>query len=210
MSIRWDLNLEDSARKAILVEPPRFKALTEQILAQMTILCYHKDPCHEEAEYDRAIFCVQVGRTLFDWFFNSRNGYRAAYYVSEKRGLQANADFINALTPTLLAWRKSADNPDDEFIAKSLEPRSAKVWLAEHERGLCPRCNGEWTEPRLGQVDICNDRWELGDDLSSRRGRTAPLGTKLIVFGAFVNGGEPFITSRKISRAADLHKYGWT
>ena len=46
----------------------------------MTVLCCHDGPCRDvpQPQYRRVVDCVAVARPLFDRFFNSYHGYRAA------------------------------------------------------------------------------------------------------------------------------------
>jgi hypothetical protein len=53
-------------------------------------------------ELGELVYCIGIGQPLFDRFYNSVNGYRAAYFVSEETGLEANAAAVEALRPILL------------------------------------------------------------------------------------------------------------
>ena len=45
---------------------------------------------HRVALFRRPVYCISVAFPLFDRFFNSRQGYRGAYFRSPYEGLEAN------------------------------------------------------------------------------------------------------------------------
>jgi hypothetical protein len=155
---------------------------------------------------------VRVGQPLFDRFFNSKHGYRAAYSRSPHEGLHANSLLLCSLSPSLLASERTCDCPESPaFIRESLTSESAKAWLAEPKPGLCPECDGEWVSPPAGLTEIRNGRWEVGVCQNALWGRTAPYLTMIRLFGAFLNDElDEFIPSRKRRRAWDIHERGWS
>jgi hypothetical protein len=208
---RWELapSLGNDRLKK-LAAPPPFEAIVEEIKKGMEVLCCDVDPCGDADGFERVVYCIKVCPTLFDLFFNSKTGYRASYYHSPYYGLRANDYFIQALLPALVATDQTTGVKTVQFIKESLTSPSAKVWLAEPQRGLCSRCNGEWKEPKDGTAEILNDRWEHGDSSNARRGRKAPFFTKIRVLGAFMNARyDEFVPERKRHRAKDIHERGW-
>jgi hypothetical protein len=210
---RWDYELSlNNDRAKILREAPPFEEITEEIKRKMEILCFHSDECSDDNTFQRAVYCIQVDEKLFDWFFNSENGYRAAYFRSPTEGLNTNQHFIESLIPELLASDKTTQNTDKEFIEESLKSPSAKAWLAEENGFDCSFCEAEWNNPPIedeNKVEIANNKWEDKED--PKYGRKAPELTKIRVFGAFLNKHyDVFIPSRKRFRSEEIHDKGWT
>ena len=188
----------------------------------MTVLCCHEDPCDRGpggtaadgrgvAPFRRPVYCISVARRLFDRFFNSRHGYRGAYFRSPYQGLQANDLLMRTVAPRLIVADPSGDGAalGTAFIEASLTSLSAKAWLTE-QNGFCPLCAGEFLS-RSDDGEIVNGRWELGTSVQSRYGRRAPYLTKIRVMGAFLNDGyDEFIPTRKRRRHRDIHEWGWS
>lgn len=176
----------------------------------MHVLCCHPEPCDVANGFERIIYCVRVDRALFDLFFNSREGYRAAYYRSPFEGLAANSQALEMLTPKLVASDASSGQRTQQFIEESLLSPSAKIWLAEPEHGFCSLCSGEWSNPTEHGAEVLNGRWECDPHDNAVKGRKAPYFTKLRIFGAFVNYRfDEVIPERKRFRAQHIHKWGW-
>jgi len=199
-------------RASALLAPSSIGAIANRVAAEMTIACCHFQTCDEHSDFGRIAYCVCVSDDLFDLFFNSPHGYRGAYFRSPGEGVDANAAFIGALMPKLLA--SSADGASEEELTRireSLLSPSAKAWLAENGVGLCPKCDGEWGCPTDAHADIVNGRWEYGESGPQCSGRKAPLLTKIRVFGAFVDDrNNEFVPARKRHRARDLYMWGWS
>lgn len=186
----------------------------------MEVLCFHPDYLQENSEdnyqYDRPVYCIEVGNELFDWFFNSKNGYRAAYFRSPSDGLKANQQFIESLIPELLASDKTTPIFDKKFIKKSLKSPSAKAWLVEdkafrnREGKPCILCT-EWTLPQISTPEIKNNRWEIETDQNVIWGSNAPDLTKIKIMGAFLNESyKEHVPPLKKVRAEQIHDKGWT
>jgi hypothetical protein len=197
-------------RLRALAEPPSFPDIVESIRGKMRVLCCHPEPCDIARGFERIIYCVKVERGLFDLFFNSRAGYRAAYYLSPYKGLEANTQAIDTLTPMLVASNATNGQRTNQFIEESLRSPSAKIWLAEPERGFCSLCSGEWSNPTDHNAEIMNERWECSSYDNAVKGRKAPFFEKLRIFGAFLNDGfDEIVPERKRHRAQHIHKWGW-
>ena len=153
-----------------------------------------------------------MSEDLFDLFYNSPHGYRGAYFRSPGEGLDANATFIDVLTPKLMSQSEiGATQSEKDFIRESLTSPSAKLWLAENGLGICPNCEGEWGNPADSLPEIINGRWELGNESSAIRGRKAPRLSKIRVFGAFLDDRyNEFVPARKRHRAKQIHQCGWS
>jgi hypothetical protein len=218
----WNLaSTVGDVRSRSLNDPPPYEVIVEGIRAEMQVLCCHPNSCQDIPGFDHVIYCIRVGQDLFDLFFNSRNGYRAAYWRSPYEGLSANATALSMLTPTLLASSvidnqvvphgSSATTKSLAFIEESLRSPSAKLWLVEPERGFCKHCNGEWTNPPGGSApEIINGRWEHSIHSDAQKGGRAPYYTKLRVQGAFLNSRfDEAVPERKRFRAQHIHERGW-
>jgi hypothetical protein len=206
---RFSLNLQ-TTRRFVLESAPPFADIAREIADSMRVLCIHPDTCDEAPGYTRLVACVEIGRPLFDLFFNAATGYRGAYFSSPETGLRANAYFLDLLTPALATYEPHADL-SQRLAEASLRTGSAKAWLAEVGKGFCARCEGEWTTPQDDEPDILNDRWDISTEARARYGRKAPLLTKLRVIGGFVDGlGGEYVTTRKRDRASQIHSYGWS
>jgi len=225
IAIRWDFNLsvEESQRLPFLIAGTTFPSIVKQIRDSMSILCAH---CSEQGEqacttkektaFRRPIYTVSIDPWLFDVFFNSALGYRAAYFRSAGIGLDANAFFMRIVACCLIDSSHTCNTrlPKD-FIRESLLSPSAKVWLAEvgnEPLRTCPTCKGEWTTATCGEAaEILNGRWEKKNSYRARWGRRAPYLRKLRIMGAFLNKSHDELTcSEKRYRSIEIHKYGWS
>ena len=190
--------------------PLPFESIVASILAEMHVMCMHPDPSDIAQGFERFIYCLKVSRTQFDLFFNSKSGYRAAYFVSPYEGRRANEEALATLTPWLVASKVTGEQRSRQFIEQSLLSPSAKIWLAEPQRGFCSDCSGEWSNPRDNVPEILNGRWENAANENALKGRKAPYFSKLRVFGAFLNAQfDELIPERKRHRAQHIHQWGW-
>ena len=114
-----------------------FIEIAKKIAEAMTVLCCHRDNSRTIGNnVTRVVYCIQVKNELFDLFFNSPSGYRAAYFRSPGEGLEANATFFKIVTPKLIGSSHTSNNGlGSEFVEGSLLTPTAKVWSAQ-VRGL--------------------------------------------------------------------------
>lgn len=201
----------DTTRQKRLLSVEYFSDVVGQIKREMSVLCYHRQPCDDDSGYARPVFCIQVPEELFDTFFNSPVGYRGSYFASPLHGLECNHRLMEALLPDLSSWaRQNSPGYNASFIQEALLGVSAKAWLAECTMELCPACEGEWSRPSNDQAEIINGRWNTSNQPNSRYGRKAPLHSKIRLFGAFLNNrGDEFIPARKRHRDQHIHDEGW-
>lgn len=195
-----------------LLRESTFTEVVGIVVRDMEVLCCHPQDCDDMAGFSRVIFNLHVPPATFDLFFNSKSGYRGAYFESPYIGLAANEAYLRRLTPLLLAWAERHEpSLDRKFAQQSLASPTAKVWLTEFESHMCAKCVGEWGNPRDEVPEILNGRWELVHSPSGLRGRKAPFLSKLRVFGAFLNEHyDEFTPARKRHRAQELNAYGWS
>ena len=170
----------------------------------------HPELCDIAHGFERIVYCLKIPSPLFDIFFNSQTGYRAAYFMSPYAGLRANAEVLTGIAPDLVTSDVTREQRSRGFIEQSLLSPSAKVWLAEPQRGFCSECAGEWSNPNDKFAEILNDRWENDSHDNAVKGRKAPYFSKLRVFGAFLNERfDEVVPERKRYRAQHLHRWGW-
>jgi hypothetical protein len=194
------------------MDPAPFPAVVERLKQQMTLVCFHREERSADPAYSRAVFCVEIGATLFDAFFNSSTGYRGAYFASPEEGLAANRFLIDELSQSLVdsasEWVRGVEVT---WVRGSLGQPSAKAWLAEEVLALCDRCRGGWSTSYGPELEISNGRWELSNHAHAAWGRQAPSFTKLRLFGGFINGSfEPWVAPHKENRAAQIWAHGWS
>ncbi|TMQ31729.1 MAG: hypothetical protein E6K65_00110 [Nitrospirae bacterium] len=132
---KWDFaaSLGDT-RLCAMADPPPFQAIVDLIHKDMKVLCCHPEPCDIAHDFERIIYCVKVDKELFDLFFNSRARYRAAYYQSPFEGLQANAEAIGTLAPTLISSNATKHQRPRAFIEESRLLSSVRRRVGEAKR----------------------------------------------------------------------------
>jgi hypothetical protein len=210
----YELSRDCYFRLPALLKPNSFEQIAASITATMHVLCCHRSAI-KGTELRRPIYTVQVERHLFDLFFNSPAGYRAAYFRSPGFGVDANVLLMQLAASRLIAHSVSLGSklPPD-FLWESLVTTSAKVWLAEcgkESDRTCIGCSGEWHAGETGSCEIRNGRWENSTDVRARRGTQAPYLSKIRFIGAFRNDqGSELIPYDKRFRAYDLHRFGWS
>jgi hypothetical protein len=213
----YALSVEEAVRVPVLFADLTFAELTSKIVNGLQVLCCHRSEIAGTG-FKRPVYTLHIGRPLFDLFFNSSSGYRAAYFRSPGAGLDANVHFLTAIVERLVTDPQSATSAlATEFIRESLRTPSAKAWLAEHGKEVdlkCPYCKGEWSTGTCGPpelAEISNGRWETASGQNAEWGRKAPYLTKLRVMGAFLNDRyHELVPHDKRFRAYDIHRYGWS
>jgi len=216
---KFDLQGDQASRLLNLEKSVQFLDIAKQIAETMTVLCCHRDTSWTIGNVvTRVVYGIQVKSELFDLFFNSSSGYRAAYFRSPGEGINANATFFMVITPKLIGSSLSSNRGlDSDFIKQSLLTPSAKVWLAEHTKEIekdCVGCKGEWSSGSIGDKDgpeILNGVWERSDRVKAKWGCKAPFLTKLRLMGAFLDDEfNEWIPVDKRSRAKEIHELGWS
>jgi hypothetical protein len=121
----YTLSRNGDTRIPVLLKPNSFEDIAQSVVATMRVLCCHRDTIAETGFY-RPVYTVEIDRNLFDLFFNSPAGYRAAYFYLPGNGVDANALLMRSAAS---AQSKSELPPD--FVQESLATPSSKAWLTE-------------------------------------------------------------------------------
>jgi hypothetical protein len=170
----------------------------------------------------RGMVQFRVEPTLYDLFFNARTGYRAQFWISQQRGLEANADCVAKLTAALrdhlpnqfkareIVCRIDGTQREDEDVGScemkresfldSLDSKFSKIWVCERLIQGTP-----------GPLMSLDDEVNLGIRLDVRRWQTARAPCPSTEFawldlkGGFVGGDQP---KSPETRASDIHNRG--
>ena len=128
MTKPWQYSsLIEQARQERLLSVESFSAVADQIDREMSLLCYHLQPCDDDSGDARPVFCVRVSEELFDAFFNSPAGYRGSYFVSPFHGLECNRHLMQRLLPRLSSWAvQNSPGYNAQFTWEALLAVSAK------------------------------------------------------------------------------------
>lgn len=200
-----------SERLANLTSSVTYREIVTRLRQEMVPECFHQEPRWSDPSYSRAVFTATVGPRLFDLFFNSRTGYRGAYYDAPDKGLSANRQLFDELAPVLVEWAAVQHvDANRNSITSSLSLPSAKAWLAEEPLSLCGKCLGEWSNSYVSSLHIVNGRWDISKHAHASWGSQAQELTKIRFFGGFVNANnDEWIAAHKSNRASQLWKHGW-
>lgn len=149
---------------------------------------------------------LSVGAEAYDAFFNSPGGYRAQYLEGPDVGQAANNALISLLEPRL-SEAVTEDCGESrlrrDWIQHSFLANSAKIWIDEDEIDHINATNdldiSQWNHP-------CESI-----QAPPGIGLWAPRGTRLMVFGAFIDPwGNEVVPHRKIKRRFDIHMCGFS
>jgi hypothetical protein len=154
----------------------------------------------------RPMVVLDVGKDVFDAFFNSPGGYRAQYLSDPDRGQAANNRLLRALEPKLtnaVVERCGEQHLGRGRISSAFLANSAKVWPDEAELNVAK-----------ASVDLEIARWKQPCAWINfpRNARLwAPEGTKLTAFGAFLDHwGNEVVSRKKIRRRFDIYQCGFS
>jgi hypothetical protein len=113
-----EVSAVDALRSARLESAPAFEIIVSQLRAALADALAHKHfRCGIDSYrgHQRAIFQFWVPSELYDYFFNSRAGYRAQYWIAPEHGQTANAERLCA------AWQAMLSTLPDDFEARKIE-----------------------------------------------------------------------------------------
>jgi hypothetical protein len=157
----------------------------------------------------RATIQFRVDPDLYDEFFNSRKGYRAQFWQSLERGVDANAFLVANLLAEL------CDNPwptgwslKRDFAMRSLLCAGAKVWIAEMFDAPTDTSVRIYGSPKLAV-----HQWRPDEEQPPGRARAPRLPPDLCwldLKGCFVRGASICRPKDPFYRACQVHTTGWT
>jgi hypothetical protein len=204
----WCLSDALGERRPRLLEAPKPQDLLERVVAEALkasgnrqIGLDWKQSC-ERPGYFRIVAQVPLDESTFDQLFNGRSGYRAQYYISPEEGILYNRDILDGLIPAIkAAYRKQPLDVHFDLIEQSVRAPHSKVWVFKEKAAFDE-----------AEKDALNPpRWV---ENNATRGRKAPLPSHytIDVKGAFVHPAtsDLFVDERKLDRAWDLFKRGYT
>ena len=219
---RWDeIATVDALRAHRLERASSPAALLDALETQLGeavnrgLIRFGRERWSKNSSDTRAVVQFWISRSLFDWFFNARTGYRAHFRTTEACGRAFNKQIISRLWAQLestcqfpLSGREVDETFQDlgpaqigkDFISNSLEPELAKIWFSTLliEPGAKPR------QLIMGldgaRVLIGNTRWAAPDrDEDS---------TWLDIKGAFLGQSKPHQPKDPECRAMHLRATG--
>jgi hypothetical protein len=150
--------------------------------------------------YFRLELAFRVSAELFDWFFNGRTGYRAAYWLSTQHGMLFNAVALRALLPAIKsAWENGPLMEKDwEPLYASLMGQDSKIWVANDSRHFCPDSQGDLVPARW------KERGGVGTCLP------LPQMPRVEIKGTFFDrNGNRWLSDLKADRHEHLHQSGF-
>ncbi len=209
MANEWQFtNGFDEVRRTQIVRFDSFAKVTAYVQANCTVLgaCVCEGIDLGPKGCLRPSVQLSVGREAYDAFFNSPGGYRAQYLDGPDVGQSANNALITLLEPTLT----------DAVIADCGEQRLSRGWI---EHSFLANSAKIWIdEDEIDYIDATHDldisRWASPCDAiqaPAGNGLWAPRGTRLMVFGAFMDPwGNEVVAHRKIKRRFEIHMCGYT
>ena len=185
-----------------------FDEIAESIRLNAQILdacvCEGEDLGPKDCWRPAVILTIDV--ELFDAFFNSQSGYRAQYLSSADCGQAANSELLRAMEPRLtdsVVARCGENRLSRECIGNAFLANSAKIWPDEEAL--------DFTE---ATIDLAIGRWKQRCEwinAPAGAGLWAPKGTRLKVFGAFIDPwGNEIVSRKKILRRFDISERGFS
>jgi hypothetical protein len=207
-------NLEDDERTRKLEAAPAYDEIVRKVRQAFRVRILERSARgYDLAPFDpdpRAIIQFQVDPDLYDEFFNSRTGYRAQYWQSVGRGVDANAFLvvnllaeICDLDPWPTGWSLKRD-----FAMRSLLCAGAKVWISEKFVGHTDTLVRIYNSPKLAVP-----QWRPEEEQPPGRARAARLPPNLCwldLKGCFLDGESIRRPKDPFDRAGKICTTGWT
>jgi hypothetical protein len=196
-----------SRRVRLLEEAPPLEKLiadlTDAALAEAragTLYVHWIQAC-DKPGFFRLEAAFRVSVELFDWLFNGRTGYRAAYWLSAQHGMLFNAAALCAVEPAIrLAWENGRlAAPCWERLRASLLGQDSKIWVTNDSLYFRSECRGKLLPARWAETD------GVGTCLPM------PGQPGVDIKGTFHDAeGERWLTELKADRHERLHQRGFT
>ena len=222
----WDVSQiarTDPQRGVLLTQSPSADALRALVLeALKTALLRGRARMAAErssgsARDPRAVIQFWVGSQLFDWFFNSENGYRAQYRSGPGAGLTYNDRIIIEargllldLLPPVITVRvftsgfhdAGAENVATREWTRSLHSSLSKIWMC----GSLIQTDG--SQPTSLPVGLDNTRINVGSTHDWASITRIDADAWLEIKGAFVGEQGCYQPKDPAERARRLHSHG--
>lgn len=218
-----EFDAHDSARALHLRSAPFWSELVEAVRHELRAAIesgnarFGVDESARDSRDLRAVVQFPLGKSLFDWLFNSTAGYRAQFRIGRAKGLAMNAQLISELAAVLgrlatteivihrytseFTYKESTGGKVGQ-VAATLDPKLSKVWICEKQIGEAGKIKNLFvsrTGPRLLMPDT--DPWSslYAEDADGW----------LDIKGAFVPPvGQPYQLKSPEERAARLEERG--
>ncbi|MFC6672509.1 hypothetical protein [Marinobacterium aestuariivivens] len=194
-------------RRKALAEPGSFDELISRVCVEAEVVKAKKDTGSDSSLIGcwRPIFTIELQDTG-DQLFNGPWGYRAQFWESPERGMEANLLLIESLYPILLEFiqRHPAGDMSTKDVEQRLTASSAKIWPDESQ--LCLAGPSK---------DLDVDRWRTEADAGQWKanvGLAAPKVSKFEVKGAFFdsNTWNEVVPEQKLQRHHEIHQFGFS
>ena len=156
--------------------------------------------------YFRVEAIVYLTAEQFDWLFNGRTGYRAAYWLSVDDGRRFNDALIRVIESAFeVAW-SGAERPVGWDHARcSLLGRDSKLWAPEKKLFAPKECEDWGDHNLLVPKRWCDDKYNDGTRLP------LPCPPRIEVKGTFIDSaGGVWLSAKKARRHECLHEMGFT
>jgi hypothetical protein len=156
--------------------------------------------------YSRVEATICLTAEHFDWLFNGRTGYRAAYWLSVQDGRRFNDLLLQAIEPTFeVAWSVAERPVPWDHARRSLLGGDSKLWAPERKLLAPDECEDWGDYDRLVPKRWCESRWNDGTRLP------LPCPPRIEVKGTFIDSvGCTWLSPNKACRHEWLHKTGFT
>jgi len=165
---------------------------------------------------------LSVAPDVYELFFNSCYGYRAAHFLSPSLGLAVNDKIIRELRKRYIDSHLIEAGETQDSINRKLVPEYSKIWICESENAANDIINSSEFIP-----DLSIERWKNEAQkshgkkincLSLTRAEKNPLrgcryytGECLHIKGPFIkDNGDIIVPAIKGNRAEQIHLYGFT
>ena len=182
----------------------------------------YSDPMLRKLACKRPSWRIQIDPEILDKFYNGKMGIRAQYYKSPFVGRASNAFLIGSILDPLLEFSRSNNPADEVFLRKSLEGKSAKMWISEKD--LKGRKIVRAGDLDLDEQSIINDWLELARSVkrgeydseyqlysAAINGVRAPIADQLEIKGAWLSSdGNEVVAQDKQDRDLQLFMFGFT
>jgi hypothetical protein len=172
-----------------------FETIVEALMFEASVRAFMWEPFHGQQLRGcrRARFLLQVPPAIYDAFFNAPVGLRAQFALDPEVGQKSNRELIDSLKSHLIAYVDGRD--DIRAIVSSCDSREARIWIDEDE--VEPHYHDETPE-----IDFA--RWRA--EGTSNPGLRAPVGTRLVVLGGWLDRhGEERLNPFKRRRSEEIH-----